>query len=94
LRFPKDDGVDRPDLEAQQCVEVTGTNTPNKQTPKPCRNDKSRNGKHTQVRVHYAVSDTTPTNPTVTPVVLEVHKNNHIHTVSPHKLTHTRCVGG
>ena len=28
MRFPGDYWVDRPDLEAQQCVEVTGTNTP------------------------------------------------------------------
>ena len=33
LRFPEDDWVDRPELEAQQCVEATGTNTPNKPTP-------------------------------------------------------------
>ena len=28
LRCPVDDRVDRPDVEAQQCVELTGTNTP------------------------------------------------------------------
>ena len=54
LRFPEDDWVDRPELEAQQCVEATGTNTPNKPTPGFSTNHTSNT-----VRVHYAVTDTT-----------------------------------
>ena len=57
LRFPEDDWVDRPELEAQQCVEATGTNTPNKPTPGFSTNHTSNT-----VRVHYAVTDTTHPN--------------------------------
>ena len=56
LRFPEDDWVDRPELEAQQCVEATGTNTPNKPTPGFSTNHTTQSN---TVRVHYAVTDTT-----------------------------------
>ena len=58
LRSPKDYGVDRPDMEAPQGVKSTGTNRP-KQTHTKHAVHKQK--KHTHfVRVHYAVSDTTP----------------------------------
>ncbi len=57
MRSPKDYGVDRPDMEAPQGVESTGTNRPKQtHTTLPCTNKET----HTRVRVHYAVSDTTP----------------------------------
>ena len=49
LRPPTDHGVDRPELEAQQCVQVTGTNRPRTYTQTPFKNE----------RVHCAVSETT-----------------------------------
>ena len=65
LRFPIDDGVDRPDLDAQQCVEVTGTNTPTTTHHPPLcvggvdLRTVTKSSKHSKfARVHYAVSDT------------------------------------
>src|SRR5699024_3623792 len=48
LRPPTDHGVDRPELEAQQCVQVTGTNRPRTYTQTK-----------EAPRVHCAVSETT-----------------------------------
>lgn len=38
LRPPTDHGVDRPELEAQQCVQVTGTNRPRAYTQTALKN--------------------------------------------------------
>ena len=59
MRFPGDDWVDRPDLEAQQCVEATGTNTPINtiHTPIGCEH-REETQKHVAC-VHCAVTDTT-----------------------------------
>ena len=54
MRFPRDDGVDRPELDAPQGVKVTGTNNQYKQPRKQSRKTKNTN---THV-VHYAISDT------------------------------------
>ena len=55
LRFPGDDWVDRPDLEAQQCVEATGTNTPiNTNTKQPKRGCKHR----TKHNIHIVLAST------------------------------------
>ena len=63
MRFPEDDWVDRPDLEAQQCVEATGTNTPIntlRHTPITGVNTaKTNTSKSNMLRVHCAVTDTT-----------------------------------
>ena len=61
LRFPEDDWVDRPDLEAQQCVEATGTNTPIntlRHTNHGCEHRETTRRAH-MLRVHCAVTDTT-----------------------------------
>src|SRR5690554_11372 len=50
LRPPTDHGVDRPELEAQQCVQVTGTNRPRAYTQTAPKESQ---------RVHCAVSETT-----------------------------------
>ena len=60
LRFPGDYWVDRPDLEAQQCVEATGTNTPINtiHTLITGVNTAKKAQKHVAC-VHCAVTDTT-----------------------------------
>ena len=66
LRSPKDDGVDRPDLDTPQGAKATGTNRP-KQTHQTHNNEglenkhKHEDTIHTVARVHYTVSDTTHT---------------------------------
>ena len=66
LRSPKDYGVDRPDMEAPQGVESTGTNRPKQTHPHTTRvrgrttNTPKRECEVHAARVHYAVSDTTP----------------------------------
>ena len=64
LRSPKDDGVDRPDLDTPQGAKATGTNRPKQthQTNNGLENKhKHEDTIHTVARVHYTVSDTTPT---------------------------------
>ena len=46
MRFPRDDGVDRPELDAPQGVKVTGTNNQYKQPRKQSR--KTKKHKHTR----------------------------------------------
>ena len=64
MRSPKDDGVDRPDLDAPQGVKATGTNRPKQthQTHKTGLGEytNATNRHVTVTRVHYTVSDTTP----------------------------------
>ena len=67
MRSPKDDGVDRPDLDTPQGAKATGTNRPKQthQTPKQGlekqHKTKISNRFVTVARVHYTVSDTTHT---------------------------------
>ena len=66
LRFPGDYWVDRPDLEAQQCVEATGTNTPinTNHTPNMSVNTAK---KHTSILLASTVQSLTQhTNPVCT----------------------------
>ena len=58
VRPPTDHGVDRPDVEAQQCVELTGTNRPRAcHTPNKTWCQQT----HNTVRVHYTISQPTNT---------------------------------
>ena len=61
VRPPTDHGVDRPDVEAQQCVELTGTNR-----PRACHNTKQNTvldkpSTKIMLRVHYTISQPTNT---------------------------------
>ena len=54
-RCPIDYGVDRPELETQQCDEVTGTNPPTQTTTQQANTECN-----SDCRVHFPVSDTPP----------------------------------
>ena len=57
VRPPTDHGVDRPDVEAQQCVELTGTNR-----PRACHTpNKTSDTNVYNTRVHYTISEPTNT---------------------------------
>ena len=96
LRPPTDHGVDRPELYAQQCVQVTGTNRPRTYQQHPQHHQTSGS---VGVRIHYVLlkqhtppGGFAPRTPPTTPRcdgVVRGDKQTHAHYVSVlfHKVT-------